>query len=468
MPASISNDLANRLKASYVKKLKKDLSTHDKIEFEISHNCYDFSMHDRLNELKEDGFSKEEILKIEESLKNITIDAINDYPKYLNNDMADLRRLEVVRLDTQNNINGSNDYKIIAKSIHILLDAISNFGTPQFSRQARFAFIAKSICKSLIKEGYITADEFNQFMASIHTIAVEYNQDYHNVLKGKIEVQEFKSKYGHLRAGTYNIRSERYDQMESLITESEKKVKIKENNHVVRNIDEIICNAINKALKDSKIKELHGKDVVYFIKQATEQREYFKFIFTKSLSYAIELIKQIGNIVGFDIHDLSYLEVPEIYSIEFYSDLKQMKEFWSLIINQRRNNYKINSNLILPEVVSSKVDFDCIELINSRPNFITEKKVTAKVIVLDDDTEINSIEGKIVVIEKADPGYDWIFSKGIKGLITKYGGAASHMAIRCAEFEIPAAIGSGSALFDYAVNSKIITIDCKHEKIIRE
>ena len=57
---------------------------------------------------------------------------------------------------------------------------------------------------------------------------------------------------------------------------------------------------------------------------------------------------------------------------------------------------------------------------------------------------------------------------GIIGLITKYGGAASHMAIRCAEFNIPAAIGSGSTLFDYAVNSKIITIDCKHEKIIRE
>ena len=32
--------------------------------------------------------------------------------------------------------------------------------------------------------------------------------------------------------------------------------------------------------------------------------------------------------------------------------------------------------------------------------------------------------------------------KKIKGLITKYGGVNSHMAIRCAELSVPAAIGS--------------------------
>lgn len=47
------------------------------------------------------------------------------------------------------------------------------------------------------------------------------------------------------------------------------------------------------------------------------------------------------------------------------------------------------------------------------------------------------ITGKIVVVPKADPGYEWIFTKKIRAFITKYGGAASHMAIRCAEFDIP-------------------------------
>ena len=47
------------------------------------------------------------------------------------------------------------------------------------------------------------------------------------------------------------------------------------------------------------------------------------------------------------------------------------------------------------------------------------------------------------MIENADPGFDWIFGSKILGLITKYGGVNSHMAIRCAELEIPVAIGCG-------------------------
>ena len=58
------------------------------------------------------------------------------------------------------------------------------------------------------------------------------------------------------------------------------------------------------------------------------------------------------------------------------------------------------------------------------------------------------------------PGYDWIFSQQISGLITKYGGANSHMAIRCAEFDIPAAIGCGEQRYDALLDAKQIMLDC--------
>ena len=41
-----------------------------------------------------------------------------------------------------------------------------------------------------------------------------------------------------------------------------------------------------------------------------------------------------------------------------------------------------------------------------------------------------------------------LFSHGIKGLITKFGGSNSHMAIRCLELEIPAIIGMGEKKFN--------------------
>ena len=60
-----------------------------------------------------------------------------------------------------------------------------------------------------------------------------------------------------------------------------------------------------------------------------------------------------------------------------------------------------------------------------------------------------------------------MFSKGISGLITKYGGANSHMAIRSAEIGIPAAIGVGEILFDKLKTYKMIELDSLN-KVIRK
>ena len=72
------------------------------------------------------------------------------------------------------------------------------------------------------------------------------------------------------------------------------------------------------------------------------------------------------------------------------------------------------------------------------------------------------------MIENADPGYDFVFNYDIKGLITKFGGANSHMAIRCAEFNLPAAIGCGEQIFDSLKNrAQKIILDCLKNKIIK-
>jgi phosphoenolpyruvate-protein kinase (PTS system EI component) len=65
----------------------------------------------------------------------------------------------------------------------------------------------------------------------------------------------------------------------------------------------------------------------------------------------------------------------------------------------------------------------------------------------------------IIFLENADPGYDWIFARNPMGIVTKYGGVASHMAIRCAEFGIPAAIGCGSTIYNNLVKSNFVVID---------
>ena len=99
-------------------------------------------------------------------------------------------------------------------------------------------------------------------------------------------------------------------------------------------------------------------------------------------------------------------------------------------------------------------------------NYITNKKLTSEIIHLKYFDEAESdLNNKIVLIENADPGYDWIFTKNLSGLITKYGGVASHMSIRCAEVGLPAAIGCGEILFEKLLFSSKILLDCENKQI---
>ena len=105
----------------------------------------------------------------------------------------------------------------------------------------------------------------------------------------------------------------------------------------------------------------------------------------------------------------------------------------------------------------------------SEPNYITLGYARGDAAILEGEEAETDIEGKIILVPSADPGYDWIFSHGIKGFITVYGGANSHMAIRAGELGIPAVIGVGEKQFEQYKNAAVLEIDClaKDVRIIR-
>ena len=119
----------------------------------------------------------------------------------------------------------------------------------------------------------------------------------------------------------------------------------------------------------------------------------------------------------------------------------------------------------LPEIITSWKDIYVYEKNLNIGNFITQKKIHNKIYELKKLTQLNNIKNKIVLIESADPGYDFIFSKKIGGLITKFGGQNSHMSIRCSELSIPAAIGIGEKRFELLKQKNSITLDCQNKKI---
>ncbi len=194
-------------------------------------------------------------------------------------------------------------------------------------------------------------------------------------------------------------------------------------------------------------------------------RENSKFIFTRTLSDILELIRFWSKLNKISLNDLTNLSFGEILK---FSNLKNRK-----IINDKINKYSLKNknNKIydrytkLPYLITSPNDFYVASILITKPNFITGKIISGKVkIIKNPDKEIY-LKDKIVLIENADPGYDWVLSQKIKGLITKYGGVNSHMSIRCEELNKPAAIGIGDKNFEEICKISNIILDCKEKKI---
>ena len=139
---------------------------------------------------------------------------------------------------------------------------------------------------------------------------------------------------------------------------------------------------------------------------------------------------------------------------------------WKKKIISNQKNFQINEYVQLPPIIFSEDDFTIVHHYIAEPNYITKEKVISNTILLDDLKQIRNIDSNIVLIENADPGFDWIFAKNPSGLVTKYGGVASHMAIRCAELGLPAAIGCGETIYEKLLSSSIIMLDCKNQQIL--
>jgi phosphohistidine swiveling domain-containing protein len=218
-----------------------------------------------------------------------------------------------------------------------------------------------------------------------------------------------------------------------------------------------------KTLKD--LLKMHSLDIdpvefLSFIKLAIELREKAKFFFTKNLSECLRLIKKIGSKNGFSSNELAFSNIIDIKDLTLSAN--SIKDTLRSSIKKGKNEFCDSSRMILPPLIKTPKDIWSFEWPKTEPNFITKKQVTADVI---DYSNKNILEGKIVCIPNADPGFDWIFSYKIAGFITAWGGANSHMAIRAFELQLPAVIGAGEILYNNWSSSNTLFIDCFNRKV---
>ena len=460
IPDNINKKLKNKLIEFYFKKLEKYPYLHDKIEFEILFTCYEPFFQERLNELKSYNFKNSEIKILKQNLLEFTNKLINNFHSISEECNNSINQMKNNRIKIINKLSkSSRKNKDLFNASELLLKDCKSLGTIYFSTMARIAFIASIILKNLVRSGHVSEKFLDEFMNSINSPLSQFQNDQINYMKKKITKKQFLQKYGHLRPGTYDITATRYDKdsrflqnMELLNFKQTKKNPIK-----FKNLDEIFKKS---GLIFSEV------DFYDFVKNSIVQREEMKFQFTKNLSDALEYIAEAGKNLGFTRDELSNLEIKTIINDPKNLKIKTLTEKWNNKIQKSKEKHSLNKNMILPPIISSNDDFSFISYPYSKPNFITSKKLFSELLPIKKIDNLSILKEKIILLENADPGYDWIFSYHPSGLITKYGGVASHMAIRCAELGLPAAIGCGELLYEKLKHASKINLDCQNSQII--
>ena len=90
--------------------------------------------------------------------------------------------------------------------IYWLLEDTKRYGTLPFAGLARAGFISIQMLKSLVSIGVFSQSDYDAFLAGISTVSGKLAHD-----RSRLDKDEFLSRYGHLRPGTYDILSPRYE-----------------------------------------------------------------------------------------------------------------------------------------------------------------------------------------------------------------------------------------------------------------
>jgi glutamine kinase len=450
LPKDLDSDLSEKLINYYIERLIETPGKHDKVEFEIVFSCYTLDLPERIIILKKYGFSEDEIRKICNSLKKLTNTIID-----VNNGLWKKDADKIQELEKRRKIILESKVDKVTK-IYWLLEDCKRYGTLPFAGLARAAFIAVQMLKSLVNIGVLSLTEYQNFIGELDNISSKMAYDFENTTK-KI----FLEKYGHLRPGTYDILSPRYDEQPDRYFDWDKKntctASIEKTNFVL-SLKQI--RTIKNLLAEHELLD----DVLSlfdFIKSSIEGREYSKFIFTKSLSDALVLFGEVAKEQGYSLDDCSYADIGIIKKL--YASDGDIGTVFEKSILEGKENYRITKQLMLPPVIIDADDVWSFQQPELNPNYITQKSIVGPVRFVNDNQE--KLKGGILFIPSADPGYDWIFSHGIAGFVTMYGGINSHMSIRSGELGIPAVIGIGEQAYEKYSKARFIELDCAGRRV---
>ncbi len=453
LPKGLDSVTCEALVGAWLERLEANPQLHDKIEFEIAQTVLDFSFERNLEERYPGLLSANRKQAFRDALRALTsacLDPDGTLASALDA-VSELRGLQAGRILPDSDQHGA------LEDIAPLLAECRKYGTMPFSILARHAFIAESLLRSAAGRGAISPDRVRDFKLSVRTISGEMSSEFREVCEGRRNSLAFMRKYGHLRPGSYDILSPRYADRANLFAGGERLVAREElPGFELAGAEKkdlgLLINEYGLATNPDALLE--------YARRAIAGREYAKFIFSRNLSDILEILAHVGADFGFDRDDISFVDIQSFLDWAESAWPETPREYFGRRIEYNRELFSRAAGLKLGYLIRSVRDVYVAPQHRAAPNYVGAGIAEAPVACLEASSSCDhDLAGKIVCIENADPGFDWIFTRGIVGLVTRFGGANSHMAIRCAEYGLPAAIGVGERLYDMVSQARSIFLN---------
>lgn len=454
IPAEVPDGLAARIVDFCLDWLEARPHLHDKVEFEVIPTCFslDFDQWEaRFGSLA--GLRPDELSLWRDALQKLTVRAMERSP----DDLARIARLEARYAALVGSALAPLD-----KAFALLNDA-RRYGTLPFAHLARSAFVAITLLRSAVATGVLTRAEMDDFLASIRTVSHTFTHDAQACARGDLAWADFVERYGHLRPGTYDIASPSYRQdAERYLRPTVARALLAADAGAAAASGTAWHKARGRFVAALNARGIPGSvdAVEAFLRQAIEGREYAKFAFTRNLSTALDALREWGEGIGVDASVLGEVSIDDVRAIQSGQVTVTDMRAWLTAQAARVRTYRhVVNALELPPLLCRREDFVVFQYPATQANFIGGMAIVACCVDFETADEDLDLAGKIVLIPQADPGYDWLFGRQIGGLVTMYGGANSHMAIRAAEFGLPAAIGVGEVRYRSLATAKELELN---------
>jgi len=453
LPSKLNKEISEKIINYQINQINKKPYLHDKVEFEVVNTCYDFNLEERINKIPITQSEKKIYTK---ELFELTNNILNPKNKFFKNEIIKIDNLKK-RIDLIKKSNLSHIQKI-----HYFINDCKNLGTLPFAGIARCAFISKSILDSLVYRKLLSKNDLEKFYLSINTVSKDINSEFKKAKKSK-NFSEFINNYGHLRPSTYSIIEKNYkDNLFGYFSKTESV----QNNNERKNkfiLDKKKSFKINNLFKEKKI-SVNFNQFLKFAKLSIENREYLKLIFSRSINEIFSCLKDLAKEININYQEFQHLDIDLILKAFHNLEQENLKKTILRNININKKSASFSKYILLPDVINNVTNFEIFHDLDCKENYITNKSIVGEIFELNKSKKLKNTKDKIILIENADPGFDFIFSYKLKALVTKYGGSNSHMAIRCMELGLPAIIGVGDKIYNQLSKSKKVFIDCNNNK----